>query len=322
MVDMSDDDWPYDELGFPRRVHLDIDWFLRGAGFGGGDDPFTEDDLRERLGVDFIEVDEVGRVVVTTAVEDCGCNPRAMANGAQSLMHFLSARPSGFPRSEQSIEALRLLTHENQEWRKWIDPLRSVPADETGSGSICLWGCPKDGHHCSVHIGSDGTYSIGGLVAATLGIAADEFGNETEHNEQADDETLFDDPNYDRRTFGDLDDSEPNGIVDQGEDPSEVWLDSGYGAVDVRIFIENGIHPRDAEELAQVMPAGEISKWVKRFKSDWRIALDIYLAALGQPHDSPISDSGRDGLAEAIRMSVHSALRRMLRTDGGPADHG
>ena len=323
---MSDEDWPYDDKGFPRRAGMDLNWFLRGAGFDTEDNVFTEDDLRNYFDVDFLEYDDLGRVVVPTRTLGCGCNPRAMVAGAIELSHYLSSRTLGFPRSDGQIDMLRQFHAENAPWRKWIDPTRSVPRDAPGRGHVCLWGCAKPGHHCRVEVDESGVCSVNGIDLAVLGNAdaipspAPETFRDTlpdrddlEDFDDIDEALGQEEDNYDKRTFGDLEVDQPFEATDHSPDPGEGWRESGYPAQDVQIFVAQGITPSDAAEMAQVMAREDVARWVRRFKEDWKAALDLYRPAIGMadPHEEAVPIV--DALAESIRMAVHSALRKTRR---------
>lgn len=323
---MSDEDWPYDEDGFPRRAGMDLDWFLQGAGFDTEDNVFTEDDLRNYFDVDFIEYDDRGRIVVPTRTLDCGCNPRAMVAGAIELSHHLSSRTLGFPRTDGQIDMLRQFHADNAPWRKWIDPTRSVPRDASGRGHVCLWGCAKPGHHCRVEVDGSGVCSVTGIDLEVLGNAAaipgppaDTFRDTSPDQDDLEDiddinEALGrEEDNYDKRTFGDLDDDKSFDAPGHLPDPGEGWRDSGYPAQDVQIFVAQGITPSDVAELAQIMAREDVARWVRRFKEDWKAALDLYRPAIGMA--DPVEEVAPivEALAESIRMAVHSALRKTRR---------
>jgi hypothetical protein len=327
---MTEEEWPYDEHGFPRRVKLDIEWFLRGAGFDGEDDAFVDDKIRKYFDLDFVEYDENGRLILPTATLGCGCNPRAMLAGAQELATHLSSRLLGFPRTESHIEMLRVFSDENKQWRKWVDPTRSAPSDENGPGSVCLWGCHLPGHSCFVNDGGNGHCTVTGVIDDALGILREgaeqldsgEAGSNREVEDVDDDELSEtferEEQRYDLRTFGDLEVFDRVDSDSPDPDPGEVWIKSGYSAKDVQIFVLNGITPEDATELAKLMPARDVAKWVARFKDDWSQALALLKAALGMTAGG---DAVTAALSESVRMAVHSALRSSRRRSAGSETH-
>ena len=327
---MTDDDWPYDEQGFPRKTELDIDWFLGGAGLDSEEDVFTEDDLRAYLDVDFIEYDDRGRVIVPTKTLECGCNPRAMLAGAHSLAEYLASRPLGFPRDIWQIDTLRQFHTENTPWRKWVDPKRSDPSTGPGHGTISLWGCHRPGHHFLVGLEEGGTCSVTGVDLESLGnaeaiLSTQPAGTPQRGEIAIDDEDLpealeREEQAYDARTFGHLDVAEVTDPVSSAPDPRDEWQDSGFTAQDVQTFIAEGISRDEVLEMAQVMAMHDVAKWVKRFKEDWRHALTLYVSALGREQRDGARTSIADALAESIRMAVHSALRKSIREGRADAD--
>ena len=344
----SDNEWPYDDQGFPKRAEIDIDWLLKGDGFDSESSVFQdEDSIRDQLGLDFFEVDNKGRVIVPTRTHSCDCNPVAMYAAAQKLASHFSDNPRLFPRDLGSIEELRGMNHENSEWRRWIDPLKSWPLDNNGTGRISLWGCATAGHHCLVVRGASGEILVSGVsvgvlredlgvtepVAVASGSAPEGRDGitvlEVDPNEdEPDDLDLEDQINaddeetrYDERTYGDLDLS-PEALPDEESNETDheaEWREAAFPSTDVKLYLDAGLDLEHVQYLGRFMPPTEIGNWVDRFGSDSMLALELLRIGLGEiTYNDEIleleDDRAPERIAEGIRMAMHGYLRRFRQS--------
>ena len=337
-MSVHDDDWPYDEQGFPRKAAIDIDWLLKGAGFEGEASAFDEDDIRDRLDVSFLEVDDNGRVILPTRVHSCECNTTAMYAAAQELARHFREVPRAFPRDLGMVEELRGFDVDNAVWRRWIDTEKSWPLDESGRGKVSLWGCSARGHHCMVERTEDGDILVSGAdlnlliddVDASRRLPApgievmqvhmdDDLEDEGVHVPDAD----RDERHYDERTYGDLDQSDDAPEFDEEEKSvrefERDWRESAFPEHDIALYRDAGLELEQVQYLMRFMPPTEVGNWVERFGTDSMIALELLKIGLGDiSYNHELLELGDERaperIAEGIRMALHGYLRKFRQS--------
>jgi hypothetical protein len=301
-------DWPYTELGSHPTPKLKIADLLRDQGW--------DDDIESVYGPaeDSDDFDELDYSFDPMFRDRCECRIVQLFSAADDLKAFLEKNVKRFPRTIPDVEGFAGFGgRATGSWSKYVNTQSSVPFSIENGGSIHLFGCSKKGHSCRILMHPDESVTIKAdkperSIFPRLEPANDiddEIDNDLVTAREARDEEL-----YDRRTFGDLDDSDL--VSEEDEDRHEMislWRDFFAPEAEISAFMDAGLEPEEVVQLFRYMPRSEVLAWVEDFGGSSLLSLEFLKIGLGElSTKEELEDFNFDNLRTSIAKAIREAI--------------
>lgn len=335
MIDASED-WPYDEFG-NLKDRIDLDFALQGDGWDQPDNPFdraNEEVLNQKINTCDCNLADFKRAV-SDLYSFLNIAPNKFPNNKAQLDSFRSI--GGYAAGTWSVwvdvDRSLIGSTDNMQFiflGKGCEKYHYCKLTYSSKNNIEIVWPNKDwvdqrssSKRASVrhNLSTKSTEELLDEIAVPVEdqlpaavieeILSDATIDEFEQSERLKELEELDDKQYDRRTYGHLDEA-------QTQETGDKWLEAGFSDEVSFLFRINKLMPEDVFELMKFMPQAEVRNWVTQFEQNSLAALDLLKLSREYTDDIPTAEfelkkKYSQALSESIRTAVSLQLQNWLR---------